>query len=105
MTGKEKCIQLRQLRRRIARDNDIPFPEQDCYYEGTDCAGTCDMCDRELAYLEMHLDRRVKEGLPVFLELHNAEALRFRERMDRETEKSRRADRNRGNRGMMRRAR
>ena len=78
MTGKEKCTQLRQLRRQIARDNYIDFPETACDYEGDDCAGTCELCDAELQYLERKLKEREKEGLPVFLDIHNGEALRFR---------------------------
>lgn len=104
MTGKEKCIQLRQIRRKIARDNEIPFPEEDCYYEGADCEGTCDMCDTELNYLEMKLEERTKAGLPVFLDLHEAEALRFRSRLSGEDKKPRRSRRDTGTRGMMRRA-
>jgi len=52
MTGKEKCRQLKELRREIANKNGVrlrPVPE--CTYEG-ECPGFCPMCDAELKELD-----------------------------------------------------
>ena len=34
MKGKEKCKILREIRRKIAEENDIPFVTRDCPYQG-----------------------------------------------------------------------
>ncbi len=64
MRGKQKCRMLREIRRRIADENDIPFVTEECKYKG-DCKGTCPKCESELKYLEEELDRRRSLGLRV----------------------------------------
>lgn len=54
MTGKEKCKFLREIRQRIASENDIPFVTQACTFQG-DCKGTCPKCEAELHFLENEL--------------------------------------------------
>ena len=100
-TGKEKCKALRKIRRRIAEANDIPFPQEDCYYEGEDCTGTCEMCDTELQYLEAKLAERKKDGLPIFLELGVEEDFRFYSLLEKQAA-PKRPGRNTATRGMMR---
>lgn len=42
--GKSICHQLKDMRRRFADINGIPFEEEECTHEGP-CAGTCPYCD------------------------------------------------------------
>ena len=51
MRGKKKCRLLREIRQRIAQENDIPLVTEECEYKG-DCRGTCPKCESELRYLE-----------------------------------------------------
>lgn len=57
--GKDICKQLKDIRRQIADENDIPLEEHECHYDGP-CNGTCPRCDAELQYLEKELGRRGK---------------------------------------------
>lgn len=57
--GKDICKQLKDIRRQIASDNDIPLEEHECNYDGP-CKGTCPRCDAELQYLETELGHRGK---------------------------------------------
>ena len=64
MAGKQKCKMLREIRRRIAEENDIPLVTEDCRYKG-DCKGTCPKCESELRYLEQQLEKRRSLGKKV----------------------------------------
>lgn len=57
MTGKDKCMILRDIRRRIAEENDIELVTKECEHKGA-CRGTCPKCEAELRYLERSLARR-----------------------------------------------
>ena len=57
MPGKKKCKILREIRQKIADENDIPFVTEECRYKG-DCKGTCPKCESELRYLEQQLEKR-----------------------------------------------
>ena len=57
MLGKKKCKLLREIRQRIADENDIPFITEECRYRG-DCRGTCPKCEAELRDLEQQLEKR-----------------------------------------------
>ena len=61
MRGKNKCKILKQIRQRIADENDIPLVTQECSYQG-ECSGTCPKCEQELRYLEQQLARRQTLG-------------------------------------------
>lgn len=60
MRGKEKCKALKEIRRQIAEENDIPFVVSQCTHQG-DCRGTCPKCESELRYLEREL--AIRQGL------------------------------------------
>ena len=62
--GKNICKQLKEVRRRIAEENDIPLEMKECTYEGP-CRGTCPRCEAEVRYLEEALDRRKRLGKKV----------------------------------------
>ena len=61
MTGRSKCKILREIRRWIAEENDIPFVTRDCAYQGS-YSGTCPRCESELRYLERQLSLRAALG-------------------------------------------
>ena len=64
MPGKKKCKILREIRQKIAEENDIPFVTEECRYKG-DCKGTCPKCESELRYLEQQLEKRRSLGKAV----------------------------------------
>ena len=64
MLGKAKCKILKEIRQKIADENDIPYVTRECTYQG-DCSGTCPRCERELRYLEQELEARRKLGKTV----------------------------------------
>ncbi len=64
MRGKSKCKILKQIRQKIAQENDIPLVTKECTYQG-ECSGTCPRCEAELRYLEQQLARRRQLGKTV----------------------------------------
>ena len=61
MQGKEKCRILKEIRRRIAEENEIPYVTRDCGFKG-ECRGTCPRCESELRTLETQLAARAAIG-------------------------------------------
>ena len=59
--GKVLCEALKEVRRRIAEENDIPLEIEECTYKG-ECLGTCPRCEAEVRYLENTLAERIKLG-------------------------------------------
>lgn len=57
MNGKQKCRILKQIRRQIARENDIDLVIAECTHKG-ECRGTCPRCEAEVRYLERELEKR-----------------------------------------------
>ena len=64
MNGKAKCKLLKQIRREIAKNNDIAYVTSECKYQG-DCSGTCPKCEAEVRYLEEELRKRQNAGKAV----------------------------------------
>ena len=64
MKGKNKCRILKQIRQKIADENEIPYVTRECEYRG-DCSGTCPRCEAELQYLERELEKRRRLGKTV----------------------------------------
>ena len=64
MLGKAKCKILKDIRQKIADENDIPYVTRECTYQG-DCSGTCPRCESELRYLERELEARQRLGKQV----------------------------------------
>lgn len=62
--GKRTCEILKDVRRKIAQENDIPLAECECTHEG-DCRGTCPYCESEVRYLERELSKRRTLGKAV----------------------------------------
>lgn len=58
--GKKICKTLKEIRQKVAEENDIPLKKHECTYEG-DCNGTCPYCDAELRYIEGELEKRKAE--------------------------------------------
>ena len=54
--GRDVCAYFRSIRNDLAKANNIPFESKPCDFEG-DCAGTCEKCDQEAAYLRDELDK------------------------------------------------
>ena len=65
--GKRICQALKELRKRIADANNIPFEMEECTHQG-DCPGTCPKCESELRYLMDSIDKREQAGKPVVLD-------------------------------------
>lgn len=61
MNGKSKCKILKDIRKQIARENDIALVISECRYQG-DCSGTCPKCEAEVRYLEQELRKRQQTG-------------------------------------------
>ena len=59
--GKNKCRILKEIRQKIADENDIPYVTHACRFKG-DCSGTCPRCESELRYLEKQLAARAAAG-------------------------------------------
>lgn len=55
---------LREIRQKIANENEIPLVTEECKYHG-DCKGTCPKCEAELSYLEKQLEKRRALGKAV----------------------------------------
>lgn len=61
MRGKEKCRILKEIRKKIASENDIEYVTHECRFQG-ECRGTCPKCESELKYLEKQLEARAAAG-------------------------------------------
>ena len=59
--GKNICKQLKEVRKRIAKENGIPLEIKECTYKG-ECRGTCPRCEAEVRYLENALANRMSLG-------------------------------------------
>ena len=57
--GKDICKYLKEVRKNIADENNIPLEQEECTFEG-ECNGTCPHCDAEIKYLEEELIKRGK---------------------------------------------
>ncbi len=64
MNGKSKCKILKDIRKKIAAENDIVYVTSECKHKG-DCTGTCPKCEQELRYLEEQLRLRKRQGKAV----------------------------------------
>ena len=62
--GKRTCEILKDVRRKVAQENDIPLVERECTHKG-DCRGTCPYCEAEVRYLERELSKRRALGKAV----------------------------------------
>ena len=67
--GKDICQQLKEIRRQVADENNIPLEQPECTYDGP-CDGTCPSCEAEVQYIEQELERRQENGEPTS-ELNN----------------------------------
>ncbi len=59
--GKNICNQLKEVRKRIAEENEISLEIEECTYKG-ECRGTCPRCEAEVRYLENALADRLRIG-------------------------------------------
>ena len=66
MLGKQKCRILREIRKEIAKNNDIEYVTAECTFKGN-CRGTCPKCESEVLYLEKELEKRRNLGKTVTL--------------------------------------
>lgn len=62
MTGKEKCYEMKRMREKIAKDNDIEgFEFKECTFDG-ECQGYCPVCDNEAMKLREILIKKNAGG-------------------------------------------
>ena len=66
MTAREKCSLLRQIRKEIAESNGIVYLSSECTQKG-ECEGSCHICDAEIRYLDLEIQRLVNEGKTISL--------------------------------------
>lgn len=59
--GRDRCDQLREIRIKIARANNIEFEPIECHHTEP-CLGTCLMCDYEVSYLDKKLQEKQERG-------------------------------------------
>lgn len=59
--GRQTCRILKEIRRQIAKANNIEYLTSECRYQG-DCRGTCPRCEAEVNWLEEQLRRRSAAG-------------------------------------------
>lgn len=64
MNGKAKCKILKEIRRKIAEENDIEWVVSECGHKGN-CKGTCPKCESEVRKLERELSLRRRIGKAV----------------------------------------
>ena len=64
MIGKQKCKILKEIRQKIAEENNIPYQTKECTHTGN-CSGTCPFCESEVRYLETQLKKKASLGIPV----------------------------------------
>ncbi len=64
MKGKNRCKILKDIRKKIAEENNIEYITTECKYKG-DCLGTCPKCESEVRYLESELEKRRLLGYKV----------------------------------------
>ncbi len=57
MRGKQKCRILKEIRKWIAKENEIPYEFSECEYKGN-CSGNCPKCMSELLWLREKLEER-----------------------------------------------
>lgn len=55
--GRKICDTLKQIRLKIARENDIQYAPEPCNHKG-DCKGTCPACEEEVRMLERQIRHR-----------------------------------------------
>lgn len=59
--GKQICNYLKEVRRRVAEENDIRLEQHECTFKG-ECSGTCPRCEAEVRHIEAELKRRSQLG-------------------------------------------
>ena len=72
MRGNLKCRILKEIRKWIAKENEIPYEFSECEYKGN-CSGNCPKCMSELLWLREKLDERESLGKPVTVTAGNLE--------------------------------
>lgn len=65
--GRDKCDELRKIRKAIADANGIDFHPAECHHKGP-CSGSCPACEAEVQYLEMELRKKQSKGEKVKLD-------------------------------------
>ena len=68
MNGKDKCEELKRIRKELAQQNDIEYNPADCTLEGS-CSGVCPTCQKEADYILKELQKRIDAGEPVNMDV------------------------------------
>ena len=68
MNGKDKCEELKRIRKELAQQNDIEYNPADCTHEGS-CSGVCPTCQKEADYILEELQKRIDAGEPVNMDV------------------------------------
>ena len=68
MRGKQKCKILKEIRQRIADENDIPFVTRECSFQG-ECTGTCPRCESDIPSIFMDYGTSINQT--IISDVHN----------------------------------
>ena len=60
--GKNICKYLKEVRKNIANEYNIPLEQEECTFEG-ECNGTCPHCEAEVKYIEQELSKKGKMNI------------------------------------------
>ena len=55
--GKRRCEYVKQIRKKVADENGIPYEPVPCFYD-VECSGTCSSCEQELSYINHELENK-----------------------------------------------
>lgn len=72
--GKERCEQLRNIRKSIAERYNLDYTQAECTHEGA-CSGTCPLCDAEAQEIERQLSERGIKEIEAFETITPQEAI------------------------------
>ncbi|MGN1411866.1 MAG: hypothetical protein ACI4WH_05070 [Oscillospiraceae bacterium] len=75
MNGKYKCEILKEIRKKIAHDNNIQYNPIECDFQG-DCIGSCPRCEKEVSYLNDAINKKSLNGEKIVINFEDIDYIR-----------------------------
>lgn len=75
MNGKYKCEILREIRKKIAHDNNIEYNPIECAFQG-DCIGSCPQCEKDISYLNDAINKKSLNGEKIVINFEDIDHIR-----------------------------